>query len=102
MQLVMGVGAEDPIDVARSLRSSTRVPFEERESEYEGDRCHFRFPELLIVTHNLVETTHDWNEPDWRQWAVLIYVNSNRAEHFEQLVKSLPYDSVVIRRREST
>ena len=100
-ELVIGIRAENIDTVAELLKGRVGDSYERRESSYLGEYNLFRAPESVMVKYNYVPPEKEWDEPNHKEYKVLLVVGkTDRPEYFQQLAKSLKPESLVIRCRD--
>jgi hypothetical protein len=103
---VYGLRADDFISVLPAAeRRAAGYPFEERESWYLGG-IYYRSgsdpaKENFSIRRNFNPAEEEWNESDFKDWAILFYVNNTeRAEEIERLLRKEMPETVLIRRKQ--
>jgi len=102
---IYGLETDDFKSVLPVVERATGARFEERESYYLGG-TYYRFGqdparENLSIRRNFNPIEEEWNEEDFKDMGMLIYVNNTeRAEKIERMIRNAMPEIVLIRRRE--
>jgi hypothetical protein len=100
-EVVIGFKAEDIDAVSDRVRTHLGISFERRETHYLGEYNRFRVPEELLVKYNYVLSEQEWDEPEHREYEILLVIaKTDRPEYFQELSAQLGMETKVIRCRE--
>ena len=100
-ELVAGLKADQIDLVSDRLRAVLGADYERRASEYRGEYNRFPCPEWLVVKYNFVPYEDEWDEPESKQFAVLVSVaETDRPQFFRDIIDKLGMEAQIIRCRE--